>query len=246
MALNRRKSWVRVSVQSDLVGVVPEPTRAVKSLPREWLDTPHTIDVGRVERMRTVHQCPPFFDALSLGVVIPFPFDVTLRVDDGGRTLRWQTRATPTDFRVHGFYASIIESDDSRQHEKFYDRPALKVLSPYYVETSSDLLVFYGPLVNRDAPLVPFSGVVNHGPDGYRAPVNIVCRWQGDDGTFTFKQGQPLAQLYAVPRSTSYDVGMITDADAIQRQKHARLVAATTGAYRRLWRHRLARDTNRG
>lgn len=242
----RRKPWLRVSVQDDLVGVAPEPTLAVKSLPREWSDTPHSVDGGGLIPMRTVHQCAPFFDAIALGVIIPFPFDVTVKVEEGAHVLRWDVLQTPTDSRVNGTYAAEVHSHDVRQHDRFYDRPTLKVLVPYYVESSPDLLVFYGPLVNRNTPLVPFSGVVNHGPDGYKAPVNIVCRWDGEDGTFTFKRGEPLAQLYAVPKSVAYSTGTITDSDALERQKHARLVSSTSGTYRLLWRHRRAKETTDG
>lgn len=229
-----RKSWVRVTVQDDLAGIAPEPTLAVHSLPKEWSDTPTTVETDLVP-LRTVRRCMPFFDALTLGMVLPLPFDATVKASADGHELRWQTSLGVTG-EVNGGYAQEIHSHDVRQHDKFVDRPVLKVLMPYYVESSPDLLVFYGPLINRTTPLVPFSGVVNHGPDGYRSPVNIVCRWEGGDSTFTFKRGEPLAQLYAVPKAVAYSSGIISDAEARKRQKHMRLATSTTGAYKKLWR----------
>lgn len=225
--------WVRWGLVSDAGGSVPPVVSARQSMPGSYAEMPNQVESAPGRVLQTVRACSPFRDAMSLGVILPMPFDLYVNCRGDGSISWWWGDAdydTPE---------SLVVEHPAEQTGKFVDVPVLKLNMPYFIRTSDDLLVLYGPLVNRSSFLTPMSGLVNHGSDGYRPVVNMVCRWDGPKGVHRFGKGEPLAQLMFVPRAdvdvSREPLGVVT-ASAIMRQTDG--VVNTKGLYRRLWRSR--------
>ena len=230
-----RKSWVEYGTRPDIEDAVPAITLASKSLPKKYTDIPkhlHGTDMG--ERYNgTVRACIPFRDAMTEGLIIPFPFDLVVESSMGGKEIRWYWG----DEKNHdSFLQDGVQTHDARQFGDFYSNHVLKIPSPYFIKTSNNLLALYGPLTNREVPLRPFSGLINHAGDGYACEVNIPCGWIGEDGLHKFRQGEPLAQVVFVPRKKPSMRQATFDGESQEVLSQKRRLHYTADAYLKHWR----------
>lgn len=230
-----RSSWVEYGTDKRLDGVVPPIIEASRSLPSDYKNIPRRVHHGDMgeRNNQTVRMCLPFRDAMSEGIVIPLAFDLAVESGPTDSDLSWWWEPDDTQ---DSFLSSGVVSHNPAQSAGYYDKPIIKIPSPYFIRTSPDILALYQPLANREASIIPFSGLVNHGPDGYRVEVNFPCKWEGGLGLHRFSQGEPLVQVVFVPRKRIRFSKTVFDKSAEEYRKQRSAMTLTEGAYHKFWR----------
>ena len=231
----KRGSWVEVGIVKDLEGIIPVPVPAQKAITDAYRNTKQVINYpdNPSGRTRTVKGCMPFFDAMTEGIALPLPFEMHFIVEDSGKNVNFQwnyAKGLSHDFGV--------ETHHIDQHSSVYENLVFKIPMPYYIKTSDDLLALYMPMMNRpDQRITPFSGLVNHGSDGYTSKVNLPSYWSGPDGAFDIPQGEFIAQVIFVPRK-KYKVSSkyISFDEMRERDKSGKIAFLRENSYRDLYR----------
>lgn len=231
----KRGSWVEVGIADDLEGIIPVPVPAQKAITDIYRDSKQvmTAPENPYGRTRTVKGCMPFFDAMTEGIAIPMPFDIHFIVEDNKKNVNFQWNYAKN--LSHDF---TVDTHHIDQHSAVYDGLVFKLPMPYYIKTSDDLLALYMPMMNRpDQKITPFSGLVNHGSDGYTAKVNLPSYWTGPDGSHTIRQGEFIAQVIFVPRKKyNLSTKFIPKSDRDERDKPGHISSLRENSYRDLYR----------
>ena len=221
-----------------LLDLLPRPTPARDTLPA-WLRSMPAQAFSEVHdrQIRTVNQCPPFVDAMSHGVIIPLPCDVT--VDRG--TLAWDWDLPQLSVRNHTRSPISFHVPAQVAGTPFFaqDRAIVKFNSFWTVELEAGWSLFATHPVNRDdLPFRLLTGLVDadHFND---VGIFFPAVWTNPDFAGVLPKGTPVAQCFAVPRASPE---LTFEGFSAER---ARRYAATTddvlanpGVYRKKFRAR--------
>lgn len=215
--------------------ILPKPVPAARALP-DWVRTMPTralSDTLGGEEVRTVKQCPPFVDALTLGVMIPLASDLTL----AGGEMSWDwdppvlddaaiTRA-PVGLHVPEQATGVPYHPGDHMVIKFINFWTLSV-DPGWS------LLFTHPMNRPDLPFLTLSGVVDCDlfRDGYvHFPALLDPGFEG-----MIPAGTPVAQVIPVQKGTDLAVGVM-DADQIAQNLGIQTrLQAEPGVYRKEFR----------
>lgn len=192
-----RRAWgpatIEVSTPRHLKGAVEAPVEASKSRSQGFRDLPKYLANATGLPKGTVRRCAPFQDAMNEGAIIPLPFDFWLKVSGGGKEIEWETSGAEVDLG-----APPISVMDPGQTKGITDRIIIKVGTPYHARTKPGTSLLVVEPLNRFAPFRVVSGIID--TDLAPAPITPMIYWDGPDGEYVFRAGQPLAQLIALPR----------------------------------------------
>ncbi|MDX7952741.1 hypothetical protein P7D22_16355 [Lichenihabitans sp. Uapishka_5] len=220
----------------------PMPARAalpawLRSMPAAAFSPVHDTEV------RTVKHCPPFVDAMSHGVVIPLPCDVT--VSDG--RLSWDWDLPPLSVEAHprsplSFHVPAQVSGTPFHHP---DRAVVKFNSFWTIALEPGWSLFATHPVNReDLPFRTLTGLVD--ADRF-TDVGILfpAVWVDPGFEGVLPRGTPVCQCFPVPRQP-LDI-VVAPLEAEHQARYAATAAALLGApghYRK--HHRVGRSRSAG
>jgi len=210
-------------------GVIAEPIPARTVVPSWFRDLPG-VDASQVSATnngRTVKRCMPFFDALSVGWIIPLAATVRLEVTDGGRTVTagWE------------FDREMVSNHGPFQvaGNPFEPRPPMKFHNFWTVRTPKGWSCLFLPPINRPSDAFEvFSGMVD--TDSYASPANFPFVTTVADGVHTIKKGTPLVQVVPFRRGDATMRGVVRIETALEREaadKTHRGTLTAEGWYRR-------------
>ncbi len=145
----------------------------------------------------TLKNCPPYLDAMITGYTVALPCDIQVR------------RVRPQQFEiVWSADIDLIQSHAASQTAGYPSESGtplngLKWMAKWGIETPIGYSVLITHPLNRfDLPFRTFSGVVD--TDTYHLPVNLpfemVDHMLPDGGTYTIKEGTPIAQIIPFKR----------------------------------------------
>jgi hypothetical protein len=177
----------------------PVPARTM--LP-DWLRrmpaSAHSEVHGRA--IRTVKQCPPFVDAMAYGVMILLPCDVL--VEQGAFSWDWNLPPPATAGHPRAplsFHAApqLAGTPFARDGEA-----AIKFNSFWTIACDDGWSLFATHPLNRDdLPFRTISGLVD--ADRFHdGGINFPAVWVAPEFSGVLPKGTPVAQCFAVPRTT--------------------------------------------
>lgn len=225
-----------------LAGHLPRPVPARGMLP-DWLRAmpanAHSDLHGR--DIRTVKQCPPFIDAMSYGFMILLPCDV--RVARGAFSWDWNVPPPATENHPRAPLSFHVPAQLSGTPLAAGGLAALKFNSFWTIALEEGWSLFATHPVNRlDLPFRTLAGLVD--ADRFHdGGINFPALWTEPAFEGMLPQGTPVAQCFAVPR-TSYELAF-EELDEAHRASYAKTVAevlAKPGVYRRQFRARRGRS----
>ena len=184
------------------VGVIPEPIQSRKVMP-EWYKNLENYGKRSADgfEIPTLKRCPPFLDAMTTGWIIPLAADITVKVENNGEMVSWET----------SFWEPIFEHHNLAQiatHPKHPMVP-LKVMNHWIIQTPPGWSTLFVPLLNRpDMQFDLFSGIVE--TDKYFEYINFPGFLRATDGSFTIPSGHPLMQAIPFKRGFSKDAEILS------------------------------------
>lgn len=217
--------------------ILPKPVRAAKMLP-DWLrEMPSTLEAETLggEVIRTIKHCPPFIDALSLGVMIPLPTDI--RVEGGEISWDWDPPViedapiTRSPIGVHApeqAGGAPIHTGDGLII-KFNNFWALEVEAGYS-------LLFTHPFNRPDLPFETLTGVVDCDAFGL-GYVQFPSLWRDAGFEGVIPKGTPIAQVVPVRRGEEdLDIGVMSAGQIAGNAGILNAIEAGPGVYRKDYR----------
>lgn len=219
-----------------LAALLPPPVPAAEALP-DWLRAmPGQVAAESLggEVVRTLKHCPPFIDALSLGVLIPLATDLT--VEGGEIGWDWDPPVlADADITRAPVGVHVPEQAEGAPVDTG-GRLVLKITNFWTLSVEAGWsLLFTHPLNRPDLPFRTLSGVVDADlfADGYvHFPALLDPDFEG-----IVSRGTPVAQVIAVPgRETRLQVGVMDEAGIAANRAVQAALSAAPGAYRKRWR----------
>lgn len=220
--------------------LLPKPTPAGEALP-SWLkdmpsDAPSPTIGGAV--VRTLKHCPPFIDALSLGLFIPLACDLEITPGANGPEIAWSWPfpALPDQLLSRGPIGAHVPEQAAGAPLPVGDQLALKFMNFWTLEAPEGWsLLFTHPLNRFDLPFQTLSGVVDcdRFTDGL---VHFPAVWTDLGFKGTLKAGTPVAQVIATPRAMALETGVQTETQSAATREVQQALQADRGVYRKRWR----------
>jgi hypothetical protein len=182
-----------------LINLLPRPISAKLALP-DWLHSMPSRAFSELHgrEIRTVKQCPPFIDAMSLGFMILLPCDVF--ADRGVFTWDWDL--PPLTVEEHPSAPLSFHVPAQIAGSPFFDghSSALKFNSFWTIQLEDGWSLFATHPVNRDdLPFRLLTGLVS--ADRFTdVGINFPAIWINPEFEGVLPKGTPVAQCFAVPR----------------------------------------------
>ncbi len=221
-----------------LDAILPRPRPARQALP-DWLrampsETPAASLEGAA--VRTVKHCPPFLDALSLGIMIPLAAD--LHFDAGAVSWDWDPPVLPDTRLSRAPVGLHLPEQTTGAPYRLAVNSVLKFMNFWTLETPPGWsLLFTHPLNREELPFRTLSGQVDADlfRDGY---VHFPALWLDRDFTGTLPAGTPIAQVIALPRDQpALEVTTMSDAQVQANRDMQDALTREPGTYRKHFRH---------
>lgn len=210
-------------------GVIAEPSPAKAQLP-EWFRKIPAIDKNHLTPTNnglTVKRCMPFFDALSLGWIIPLAATVRLEIKDDGRTVNAGWEFDRTMVSNHGPHQV---SGNPRE-----PLPPCKFHNYWTIKTSPGWSCLFVPPLNRDHVVFEvLAGVVD--TDRYTSLVHFPFFATASDGVYVIDRGTPLVQVIPFQRDHAdidAEIRVETPEEGEIRERIFRNTIAGEGWYRK-------------
>jgi hypothetical protein len=195
-------------------GDIPKPSAAVKSTPAWYQKLPRNL--GGKNRhdhdAKSVKACLPFLDAMSMGWMIPLPFDVHSFIDPKTnlRQFRW---AVDAKFAPVGAHSSLQLGGEAGPYN---GRGVFKWINPWrMIVPRGWSVLFRQPVHHEQLPFRAFSGVVDC--DTLDIPVNVPFMWTGERDNEVIPAGTPIAQIMAFERETQQQSAIVRAASSAER-----------------------------
>lgn len=228
-----RRNVLKVGVVPDVADTYPLVEPAVKHVPRWHSDMPRNRKVESGDSVRTVKTCMPFFDAMTLGFIIPCPVELRLSISGQGSNIAYRYHGYPDPQGCQSTSQPVTGHDNS-QTAGYFDGPIIKIASPYYIETAPGYSALVVAPFNKVSGLLPFAGLIS--TDRYKNPVNFICRWGGPDGEFVVKFGEPLAQVIVVKNGARVTNGLVSTRLRAVASRQRNAVISQRDAYKNKYR----------
>lgn len=225
--------FLEFGMETELAGVYEFPDKSSKSIPKEYKDIPTRINSHGLPR-KTVRGCMPFFDAMTLGVIVPMPYDIAISSRDNGAQLEvFAPDINNSDYGLDGDQAATAIPQESIGGMSPY--PIIKLETPYWIRSSKKVSCLMLPVINRFSSISVVSGLVDS--DRFDTKLKFFLYWTGPDGDFVIKAGTPIAQIIPIHRKKYRIIKKyISKKDVNQRNSYQKRSRIDAGAYRRLWR----------
>lgn len=185
--------------------------------------------------VRTLKHCPPFIDALSLGIMLFLPCDLT--IEDGEISWDWEF-PTVVDAPITRSPIGIhVPEQVTGMPIELNGQVVIKFTNYWTLETQEGWdLLFTHPFNRPDLPFHTLSGVVSADrfTHGY---VHFPAMWTRSDFSGILPKGTPIAQVIAIPRSRlSLNVEEMSPDDIEQSRLVQEALQAEAGVYRKSYR----------
>lgn len=208
----KRRPIIEVSAMKQNVQYFKAPDSAKNFLP-DWIkkvkfNVPKKDSDTKMYPGQTVRACMPFMDAMSLGWVMPVPFDIYFEVEDYGKQVNYEFK---NQINVSsGNIIPPIEAHNQSQagmNNLYANAPILKFVNPWKITTRSGYsTMFINPVNQGKSYIECFAGLVD--TDKYNNQINFPFRVLNPDGlekyNFMIKAGQPIVQFFPVKRKDVY------------------------------------------
>lgn len=225
-----------------LDGLLPKPSPASQCLP-EWLKAmpsqvaSHTLGG---ETVRTLKHCPPFVDAMTTGLIMPLPADIT--IESGKVSWDWDmpiiddAPITRAPVGVH-----VPEQVDGAPVEAA-GRLLVKFNTFWTLEAEPGWsLIFTHPFNRPDLPFTTMTGSVDSDTftHGYvHFPVLLDPSFEG-----VILKGTPVAQVLPFRRGdVDLEVSVMTQNDIAKSRETQEALGAQRGVYRKNFRNALKKS----
>jgi hypothetical protein len=180
--------------QPEDYGVLAEPVPAKLALP-EWFRRIPAVDrsvLSATNNGLTVKRCMPFFDAMTLGYILPIGATVRLQISEQGRKVDAGWEFDRVMVSNHGSYQI--------NGHPLADRPPMKFHNYWMIKTPPGWsCLFLAPLNRPNLPVEILAGVVD--TDTYASLINFPFIATGSDGVHVVEKGTPLVQVIPFKRS---------------------------------------------
>jgi antitoxin (DNA-binding transcriptional repressor) of toxin-antitoxin stability system len=225
--------FIEVGLDESLVGVYDFPERSVKKITDRYRGVPFKVPSSGSPQ-KTVRSCMPFFDAMTLGIIIPLPFDVAIVSSEGGAKIEVFTpQIENKDFGLDGYEIATPIPQEVLGSVSPY--PVVKIESPYWVRTSRGASSLILSPINHFSPLSIVSGLIDS--DKIDTKLKFFVYWTGGDGEFLIKSGTPIAQIIPIKRKKFlFRKSRLNSRELTVRQSYEKRSRIDAGAYKRMWR----------
>lgn len=227
----------------ELEGRIAPPVRASKVLPDWFRDLPREMGMKDAHGLPglTVRACLPVADVMSLGWVIPLPFDIWTDIDPVTGQLQFQWAKNLPFQPIEGHHPGQIGAENP----PFNGRMPLKFINPWRVKLPPGWSAsFLHPINHFELPFTAFSGAVDC--DALDVAVNVPFLWGGQDPKIHLPAGTPMVQVIPYARAAMPATATIraeTQAESDRRSAAATRKYTEESVYAREWRRRHERDT---
>ena len=221
--------------------LLPPPVPAARALP-DWLRTmPAEVaapTLGGAE-VRTLKHCPPFIDALGLGVLILLPTDLEVR--EGEVSWAWDLPAMPDAPITRAPVGVHVPEQATGMPVDLRGQAVLKFTNYWALETEPgwQLLITH-PLNREDLPFRTLSGVVSTARFGL-GYIHFPALWVDPAFSGTLPRGTPIAQLIAIPQPPAggpagLEAHAMSPAEIAASRTLQESLQAAPGVYRKSYR----------
>jgi hypothetical protein len=211
-------------------GDAEPPVPASDHLP-EWykeLD----FSIGEDGEVNTVRSCISFMEAMTMGWIIPVPYDINIKIGENGDVL-----SASCDEK----YSPISEHEDGQMGDSLnpmMPNPVINFITPWVVRTPEGVSVLVTSPLNRfDERFKGFSGVLD--TDEYFSTMNIPSLWTGGAYEGTIKAGTPIIQAIPFPRDgieSDGEIRPMTDEEKERKSDFSYEMVRDTDKYpREVW-----------
>ncbi|WP_152497469.1 hypothetical protein [Roseovarius sp. THAF8] len=214
--------------------LLPPPVPAGRMLP-DWLSRmPSEIAAESLgnESIRTLKRCPPFIDAMRLGVLILSPVD--LLVKDGELHWEWDPPILE-DAQISRAPVGVHVPEQADGTPLATESLILKFINYWTLSTEPGWsLLFHHPAGYPNLPFQTLSGVVDSDlyTDGY---VHFPALLDpGFDGIIP--RGAPVAQVVPVRKDSTLEVITMTESEIADNRAMQDGLAREPGLYRKRYR----------
>lgn len=211
-------------------GEAAEPYPANNNLPEWYKDLEPAADGG--DGGFTVKRCMSFLDAMTMGWILPMPFDVHINVHEERMAMEvtWDN-----EFDVFSKHATKQLGGGAHPEMK---APIVKFETPWVMRTPEGVSTLITDPMNRaDGRFKGFSGVIE--TDGYYSNILLPCLWTEPGYEGTIEKGTPLLQAIPFSRDGIVGDGVVremNEAEAKKQHRFQKLLDETEGLYRNaLW-----------
>ncbi len=222
----------------DLADRIPQPAPAGRFLPDWFRHMPREMGIPDAHGLPglTVRACLPVTDAMSLGWIVPLPFDIRTEIDPatGQLNFRWDPACPFNPIEPH--HPGQIAAD----RPPFQGAQPLKFINPWRVVLPAGWsAAFLHPLNQFQLPFVAFCGAVDC--DALEVPVNVPFLWTGGAAELRLPAGTPMVQVVPYRRADLVRHGTAraeTGAEAAARLAAHSRKHTEESVYSREWRRR--------
>ena len=182
-----------------LLELLPRPIASREALP-DWLRklAPRAPSALHGRAIRTVKQCPPFVDAMSLGFMVLLPCDV--QVHKGRFSWQWEAPKPATEHHPRAPLSFHVPAQFAGTPLAQGDSALIKFNSFWTIELEAGWSLYATHPVNRlDLPFRTLTGLVD-ADRFFDAGINFPAQWTAPDFEGVLPRGTPVAQCFAVPR----------------------------------------------
>jgi hypothetical protein len=226
-----------------LIDHLPRPASSRGTLP-EWLRAMPATAFSAVHdrEIRTLKQCPPVIDAMTYGLMVFLPCDIM--VDRGAFSWDWAIPNPATDGHPRSPLSFHTASQVAGSPFGASGLAILKFNSFWTIEVEDGWSLFATHPVNReDLPFRLVTGLVDS-DRFHNAGINFPAVWVEPDFCGVLPRGTPVAQCFAVPRTSPQ---LVFEAfDEARQTSYAKTVddvLSMPGVYRKRFRARRGRAT---
>ncbi len=217
--------------------LLPKPTPAARALPGWLKDMPSEVAAETMggATVRTVKHCPPFIDALSLGIIIPLATD--LHIKDGQLGWDWDPPVITDAPLTRAPVGLHTPEQATGMPVDLSGQMVLKFTNYWTLEAPEGWsLLFTHPLNRPDLPFQTLTGVVDC--DRFRLGyVHFPAIWTAPNFNGTLPRGTPVAQVIAVPGTApALETTTQTPDDIAESRRIQESLQDQTGVYRRDFR----------
>jgi len=191
-------SEITFYTEEEYYKVAARPEPSYKFFPQWYKDLESQPEQTSYAAGASVKACRPFFDALSIGWIVPLPFDVEIYYDgerfDSACKIENYSLNQKDDWAMDGFEKN--------------DQPVIQIPSIWTIDVPDGYSIMQTHPTNRfNTPIFALTGIVD--ADIYNAAFNGGHIWTGGEYHGVLRAGTPVTQLIPIKRDTLIKTGKI-------------------------------------
>jgi hypothetical protein len=216
--------------------LLPRPVAAKSALP-DWLRRMPAEAWSEIAGadLRTLKHCPPFIDAMQMGVLMPLIADLAFENGE----FRWDSGLPVIEGREAIRSPLGLHPPEQAMGAPFGEdgRFIVKFMNPWAIEAPEGWSILFTHPANRlDLPFRTLTGIVDC--DAFRLGlVHFPALWIDAEFTGTLPKGTPVAQAIPIRREEwQFEIGTLSEDDIVAQQTLRQDLQAEPGLYRKSFR----------